>query len=410
MKGIYKWLSMLGCMLMLVTGCNREDPDSRTVRIGCFPNVTHVQGLVARNMTRHGEGWFERYLPGYRFEWYTYSAGPTAMEALFGRTVDVTYVGPSPAINAYSVASGREIRLLAGAVNGGAALVVPGDSPITKPADFKGRSIGTPQLGNTQDVSCRAWLAQNGLTATLEGSGDCRVAPTANSMMLQLMRQGDLDGCWTVEPWVTRLETMGGAKVFVSEPNVVTTVLVAREKWLGAHPEAAASLIKAHADLTQWILDHPEEAKKRVQEEISFLTQTEFPMDVIESAWARLTVTTAIDVPGLEQFVRDAQAADLISRVPPIEGMIYHPMAAPMHTPEGPAPEVPAPEVPAPGSPGGESEPRPVVPPSVSPGQIPAPPADGTQQPALTPAAAFHASAALSKPGSLCAVFSKITP
>lgn len=328
MKGIHICLAIMSCMLMLLSGCNREDPNSRTVRIGCFPNVTHVQGLVARNMTRHGEGWFERYLPGYQFEWYTYSAGPTAMEALFGRTVDVTYVGPSPAINAYSVASGREIRLLAGAVNGGAALVVPADSPISKPEDFKGRSIGTPQLGNTQDVSCRAWLNRNGLTATLEGGGDCRVAPTANSMMLQLLRQGDLDGCWTVEPWVTRLEKMGGAKVLVAEPDVVTTVLVAREKWLAAHPNAAAALMEAHAALTQWIIDHPEEAKKRVQEEISYLTQTEFPMDVIDSAWNRLTLTTAIDVPGLEQFVRDAQAADLISRVPPIDGMIYRPAVA----------------------------------------------------------------------------------
>lgn len=337
MKGIHICLVIMGCMMMLLTGCNREDPSSRTVRIGCFPNVTHVQGLVARNMTRHGEGWFERYLPGYQFEWYTYSAGPTAMEALFGRTVDVTYVGPSPAINAYSVASGREIRLLAGAVNGGAALVVPADSPISKPEDFKGRSIGTPQLGNTQDVSCRAWLKRNGLAATLEGGGDCRVAPTANSMMLQLLRQGDLDGCWTVEPWVTRLEKLGGAKVLVAEPDVVTTVLVAREKWLAAHPDAAAALMEAHAALTQWIIDHPEEAKQRVQEEISYLTQTEFPMDVIDSAWNRLTLTNAIDVPGLEQFVRDAQAADLISRVPPVEGMIYKPAATSPDSPASPA-------------------------------------------------------------------------
>ncbi|MBR2145427.1 MAG: aliphatic sulfonate ABC transporter substrate-binding protein, partial [Akkermansia sp.] len=110
----------LVCSLPIMVSCNQEDPDSTVIRIGGFPNVTHVQALVARNMSRHGEGWFERYLPGYTIEWYTYNAGPTAMEAIFGRTTDLTYVGPSPALNAYAVSAGREVRLLAGAVNGGA--------------------------------------------------------------------------------------------------------------------------------------------------------------------------------------------------------------------------------------------------------------------------------------------------
>lgn len=317
---------LIFCALTFLLGsCQREDPNSRVIRIGCFPNVTHVQGLVARNMARHGEGWFERYLPGYSFEWYTYSAGPTAMEAIFGRTVDLTYVGPSPAINAYSVSAGRDVRLLAGAVNGGAALVIPSDSSIKKPADFRGKSIATPQLGNTQDVSCRAWLRRNGVSCTLEGGGDCRVAPTPNSMQLQLLQQGDVAACWTVEPWVSRLEEMADARIMVEEPDVVTTVLVGRVAWLKNHPDAAAALIRAHRDLTQWIIEHPEEAQQRVQEEITLLTQSEMPMSIVQKAWKRLKLTNDIDVPGLEQFVSDAQAADLISRVPPIEGMLYQP-------------------------------------------------------------------------------------
>ncbi|MBQ1960297.1 MAG: ABC transporter substrate-binding protein, partial [Akkermansia sp.] len=168
-KRIFSGFVMLFVMLVF-TACHQEDPNSKTIRLGCFPNVTHVQALVARNMSRTGEGWFERYLPGYNIEWYTYNAGPTAMEAIFGRTVDLTYVGPSPALNAYAVSAGREVRLLAGSVNGGAALMVAPESGIHRAADFKGRSIATPQLGNTQDVSCRAWLNKNGLKNTLEGA------------------------------------------------------------------------------------------------------------------------------------------------------------------------------------------------------------------------------------------------
>ena len=320
---------LLSCLilvmaLLLVAGCNQEDSNSKVIRMGGFPNVTHVQALVARNMSRHGEGWFERYLPGYSIEWYTYNAGPTAMEALFGHTADLTYVGPSPALNAYAVSAGREVRILAGAVNGGAALMVAPGSNIHTPADFKGRSIATPQLGNTQDVSCRAWLTRNGLSCTLEGAGDCRVAPTPNSMQLQLMKQGDIDACWTVEPWVSRMESMADARILVQEPDVVTTVLVGRVGWLKHHPQEAATIIRAHRELTQWILDHPEEAQARVVEELTELTQAPMEPELVSSAWKRLRMTTEIDLPGLQQFVDDAQKAGLLDRIPPLDGMIYN--------------------------------------------------------------------------------------
>ena len=326
---------ILCAMLMLaLAACRRGEAENRVVRVGCFPNVTHVQGLVARNMSRTGEGWFERYLPeGYTLEWQTYNAGPSAAEALFGRTVDVTYIGPSPAINAYAVSAGREVRLLAGAVNGGAALLVRPGCGIEKAADFRGHSIATPQLGNTQDVSCRAWLAKNGLSCTLEGGGDVRVAPTTSSMQLQLMKQGEIDACWTVEPWVSLMKQLADARTMVQEPDVVTTVLAGRVGWLNAHPEVAEALSRAHRELTLWVLKHPEEAQKRVTDELSALTQTHIDPALVASAWKNLELTNEIDLPGLEQFVRDAQEADLLDRVPPLSGMLWLPATLPTHTP-----------------------------------------------------------------------------
>lgn len=310
---------------LLLCGCGQEG-ERRDIRIGCFPNVTHVQALVARNMSRHGEGWFERYLPeGTPVTWLTYNAGPTAMEALFGKTADLTYVGPSPAINAYAVSEGREVRLLAGAVNGGAALLVAPSVSVSTAADFRGLSIATPQLGNTQDVSCRAWLRRHGLNTTIEGGGDCRVAPTPNSMQAQLMKQGSLQAAWTVEPWVSTLEKSVGASVFVEEPQVVTTVLAGRVAWLKKHPATAAALLRAHHELTQWILDHPAEAQARVTEELSELTQSRIDPALIAAAWKRLTLTDSLDHPQLEQFVSDAQEAGLLDRVPPLKDFFYTP-------------------------------------------------------------------------------------
>ena len=202
-----------------------------TLRVGLFPNVTHAQALVAKNLSTEGQGWFEQRLgPGTKIEWFVYNAGPSAMEAIFARSIDFTYVGPSPAVNAYARANGRDVRIVAGAMRGGEALVVRGDI-IRKVEDFRGKAIATPQLGNTQDVECRAWLINNGIRVTLVG-GDARVLPTANPDILALFQQGKLDAAWTVEPWVSRLLAEAGGRIFFEPENTVTTVLAGREEFL----------------------------------------------------------------------------------------------------------------------------------------------------------------------------------
>src|SRR5262249_25169270 len=139
--------------LLGACGEGARDPSRPVVRVGHFPNVTHAHGLVGHAATRAGRGWFEARLgPNARVEWFTYNPGPSAMEALLSGAIDFTYVGPSPALNAYIRSAGQDVRVVAGATQGGAALVVQGDGRIAKPADFRGKTVATPQLGNTQDV------------------------------------------------------------------------------------------------------------------------------------------------------------------------------------------------------------------------------------------------------------------
>ena len=141
-----------------------------TIRVGHFPNITHVQGLVAQHLSRTGQGWFEQRLgTDVKIEWYIYNAGPSAMEAILADSIELTYVGPSPTLNAYAKSNGEEVRIIAGAAAGGAALVVQPDAGVQQPADFRGKRIATPQLGNTQDIACRAWLANGGLKITQTG-------------------------------------------------------------------------------------------------------------------------------------------------------------------------------------------------------------------------------------------------
>ena len=235
-----------------------------TIRFGHFPNITHAQGVIAHAFSREGKGWFEQRLgPNVEIQWFTYNAGPSAMEAMFAGSLDVTYVGQGPALNAHFKSNGAEVRIISGAANGGAALVVKTDSPIKTPADFRGKKIATPQLGNTQDISCRAWLKAQGFKITQTG-GDALVIPTSNPDQLALFQKGGVDAVWTVEPWVTRLEREGNGRIFLEDKDVLTTWLACSAKFLGEHRDLAKKIAAANVELTQWIQAHPQEAQTKI--------------------------------------------------------------------------------------------------------------------------------------------------
>src|SRR5450432_4306783 len=257
-----KRIASLALFAALLISGTASAQQKTIIRFGHFPNITHAQGVIAHALSRQGKGWFEERLgPNVQIQWFTYNAGPSAMEAMFAGSLDLTYVGQGPALNAHFKSNGEEIRVLAGAANAGAALVIKPDGPIKTPADFRGKKIATPQLGNTQDISCRAWLKAQGFKVTQTG-GDVTVLPTANPDQLGLFTGKEVDAVWTVEPWVTRLERQGGGKVMVEETDVLTTWLVSSVKFLNEHRDLAKKITAANVELTAWIKEHPEEAQK----------------------------------------------------------------------------------------------------------------------------------------------------
>jgi NitT/TauT family transport system substrate-binding protein len=295
-------VNLMRTMLMLVLClclCASVRAEKIILRVGHFPNVTHAQAVIAHGLSRSGKGWFEERLgPDVEVQWYVYNAGPSAMEAIFARSIDLTYVGPNPAINAYLRSHGEEIRVVAGACSGGAALVVRPDEDITKDTDFRGKRIGTPQFGNTQDVACRSWLLSKGLRITMVG-GDARVIPTQNPDQLSLFQRGELDAVWTVEPWVSRLVLEAKGRVYLDEGSLwrdtggryVTTHLVSSVKFLKDHPALLKKWITAHVELTIWINAHPDEAKRILNDEIRAETTRSLPEAILDSAWKRLQLT-----------------------------------------------------------------------------------------------------------------------
>jgi NitT/TauT family transport system substrate-binding protein len=307
--------------LALLSSCGQKDTGPlKKLRFGHFPNVTHVQGLVAHNLSRKGKGWFESRL-GVEIEWFTYNAGPSAMEAIFARALDVTYVGPSPALNAYAKSQGTDIRVLAGAVNGGNSLVVRPDAGITKPEDFRGKKIASPQLGNTQDVQLRAWLAEHGIKVTQTG-GDAYVVPTQNADQLALFQTKEIDAVWTVEPWVTRLELEAGGKIFLEDKDTNITLLVGSAAFVKDHADIAKKLLDAHKELTQWIKDHAAEAYELIKAELTEITKAAPKDELLKKALSRVVLTNDISHDSLERMVASAKKVGFLTDIPDLGNLL----------------------------------------------------------------------------------------
>lgn len=192
--------------------------------------------------------------------------------------------------------NGEALRIIAGATSGGAALVVRSDAGITKPEDFHGKRIASPQLGNTQDVALRAWLKSNGLKTEDKG-GDVRVMPIANPDQLTLFLKKEIDAAWAPEPWASRLVHEANGKIFLDErklwPNgqFLTTELVVSAKFLQAHPAVVKKWLLAHIELTDWINSHPSGAKQILNRQIQKETGKALAAGVLDDSFSRLQVT-----------------------------------------------------------------------------------------------------------------------
>jgi NitT/TauT family transport system substrate-binding protein len=285
-------IALVVAALLAVPGCSRPPQSGVVIRVGYFPNITHSQAVIGV-----ADGTFQRALgDNVAVRARVFNAGPFVIEALFAGQIDLAYVGPNPAINGYVRSNGQALRIVAGATSGGAVLVVRADAAIRQPADFRGRRIASPQLGNTQDVALRRWLSHEGLELRERG-GTTEVIPVANPDIFTLFQKKEIDAAWVPEPWGARLVHEAGGRVFLDERALwpegrfVTAHVIVRTAFLDQHPDLISRWLDAHVDLTRRLTSDAEGAKRAVNAEIEHLTGRAFAAAVLDDAWARMTPT-----------------------------------------------------------------------------------------------------------------------
>ncbi|MDT9699050.1 ABC transporter substrate-binding protein [Streptomyces sp. P17] len=303
---ILRTLAAIAALPLLLTACGygseSTDDDKQAqvaadaeklsadeVRIGYFPNLTHATALVGVE-----EGIFQKELGGTTIKSSTFNAGPSEIEALNSGSIDIGWIGPSPAINGYTKADGKNLRIISGSASGGVKLVVnPGK--ITSVKDVKGKKIATPQLGNTQDVAFLNWVAEQGWKVDAQsGEGDVSVVRTDNKVTPDAYKSGSIDGAWVPEPTASKL-VAEGAKVLLDEADLwpdkkfVITNIIVRQDFLDKHPDIVEAVLRGSVKTNEWINANPDKAKASANKALEQESGKALPAEVIDPAWKSIT-------------------------------------------------------------------------------------------------------------------------
>jgi NitT/TauT family transport system substrate-binding protein len=259
------------------------------VRIGYFGNLTHATALVGRE-----KGIFQKELGGTEAKYSIFNAGPSEIEALNSKSIDIGWIGPSPAINGYTKSGGKNLRIIGGSASGGVKLVVNPEK-IKSLKDVKGKRIATPQLGNTQDVAFLNWAAEQGWSVdAASGKGDVSVVRTDNKVTPDAYKSGSIDGAWVPEPTASKLVSEG-AKVLLDESDLwpdkkfVITNIIVRQDFLKEHPDVVEAVLRGAVKSNEWINAHPDEAKAAANDALQQESGKALPAEVIDPAWKSIT-------------------------------------------------------------------------------------------------------------------------
>jgi len=290
------------------------------LRLGYFPNLTHAQALYAKS-----GGDFEK-ATGVAIEWVSFNAGPSAVEALFIGAVDATFIGPGPTINGYMKSKGAKFVVVAGSASGGAGLVVRPDSGIQGDGDFNGKVIATPQLGNTQDLAARAWFDEHHYRLQERG-GTVSLVPLSNPDQLTMFRKKQIDGAWTVEPWLSRLELEGNGRLYLDEKTLwpdgryATTELVMTKQYMANNEDVVRKLLLAHVEITQKINADKAAAGAVVNAQLKKETGKALKEEVIRRALDRVEFTWDPIAPSLQKSADTAYRVRFLRRPPALGGL-----------------------------------------------------------------------------------------
>lgn len=288
------WLTTMVCLTVSASA-----QQATTVRLGFFPNLTHAAALVGLE-----RGLFQKELGKVKLDAREFVAGTALNEAFAAGQIDVAYIGPGPAINGF--VRGLPLQIVAGASNAGAVLVARNDVKIAGVKDLAGKRVAVPALGNTQDISLRHLLKENGLRTQTDG-GNVTVIPIAPADVAAAFASKQIDAALVPEPWGALLETRGGRvvgnqKTIWRGGDYPTTLMIVNTKFAAQNPDLVKAMLRAHLAAVRFVNTSKPAAQAAIARKLKELTGESVDARVLQRALARTEVTATFDLDALKEY------------------------------------------------------------------------------------------------------------
>ena len=279
-------------LMAAILNITSTDNSDNEIRVAFFPSISHAVPIVGIENNIFQENLTEQKI----IEVKIFDSGPQVIESLFAKSIDLAYVGPGPIINGFLKSNGQDLKILAGAANGGASFIIQKDSGLDSIENFQGKRIASPQISNTQDVSLRHYLSTHGLEPVEKG-GTVFVINISNPDIYTLFAKGDIDGAWVPEPWATILvEELGGIRLFNEsqfwpEKQFSSVLLIGRTNFIEQNPETVEKWILSNQKTAEWINSNPDKTKMIYNEFMQDYMGKTFSKKIIDESFSNLEIT-----------------------------------------------------------------------------------------------------------------------
>ena len=304
----------LSALLVLALGSSALAQKATTVRLGYFPNLTHAAALVGLE-----RGLFQKELGvGIKLNAREFVTGTTLNEAFAAGEIDIGYIGPGPAINA--AVRGLPMQIVAGASNAGAVLVARKGAGISSYKDLAGKKVAVPSLGNTQDISLRHILKENGLNITQNG-GNVTLFPIAPADVVSAFTAKQLDAALVPEPWGALLEERGGVLIGTEKTvwrggDYPTTVVVVNTKFALENSELVKAFLRGHVKAVKFINQNGPAAQTSIAKKLLELTGQKIDPRQLQRALKRTQITVNFSLDALKEYADLNREAGFIRDLP----------------------------------------------------------------------------------------------
>lgn len=309
------WFILALFFLVSLSGCDSKDRDD-VIRVAYFPNITHAQALVIKDKKMLEEALGS----DYKVEWLDFNAGPSEVEAFYAGEVDIGYIGPVPAITAHQNSKG-EMRIVAGAANGGSVLVSRPNLNLSGPDQLENLTVAVPKLGNTQHLLLLKVLSDVGLNPAVNG-GNVNVIAVNNADMVSAMDQKRIDVALVPEPWGSILQNVCDAQLVMDYSDIwmngdyATTVIMSSQDFLKGHEDLVKIFLNVHKDATEYIMQNEDEAKEIVNRQIELLTGQKLDINIMNQAYSRIELVTEVPVKSIFEYAQINFEQDFIKELP----------------------------------------------------------------------------------------------